>query len=117
MATATLNQVRTNLPSGFEIANTITSPVDIPAELFVYVALTDVFSHVATMTDFAYPNVNTPGQEYYRQDNATKEYEDVTTALEFANHVKFRVDELLKVYNTDLDTFPGTFNYPLPEAP
>lgn len=114
MATATLNQVRSNLPEGFEIVNSITDPVDIPPELFVYDAIDDKFSHVATLTDFQYPTANTVNINYYRKDNATKLYDDVVTALEFANHVKFRVDELLKAYVPDMDTFPGTFNYALP---
>lgn len=117
MATATLNQVRTNLVNGYQIENSITAPVDIPAELFVYDELTSEFSHVATLTDFAYPDVNTPGTPYYRQSTATKLYTDVESALEFANHVKFRVDTLLKSYTTDQDDFPGTFNFPLPEVP
>lgn len=110
-ATISLEQVRTNLVSGFEVANTITAANEIPTELFVYKQADDSFSHVATLFDLAYPTVNTPGTEFYRQDNATKVYDNATTALEFANHVKFRIDTLVNAYNDgDLTNFPGTFN-------
>ena len=114
MATATLNQVRSNLPEGFEIVNTISNAVDIPEELFVYKAIDDEFSHVASLTDFSYPITNTVDVDYYRKNTATKLYADVVTALEFANHVKYRIDELLKNYVPDMDAFPGTYNYNLP---
>ena len=109
-ASLTLTQTRTNELTGFKVANVITDEIDIPKELFVYHQGDDVFSHVATLFDLALPIVNDPQYDFYRQDNATKEYDNATTALDFANYIKSRVDTLVKEYNEgDLVDFPGVF--------
>jgi hypothetical protein len=116
-ATLTLTQTRTTLPTGFEVENVVTNGVDIPNELFVYTQNNDEFSHVATLYDLAYPIVNDAQFDYYRQDNATKVYDNATTALEFSNYTKARVDTLVKNYNDgDLVDFPGVevTNMPIP---
>jgi len=114
-ASLTLTQIRTNTVTGFEVANTVSAEVDIPKELFVYHQGTSEFSHVATLFDLAWPIVNTPGFDFYRQDNATDEYDNATTALTFSNYIKDRVDKLVKDYNEgDLVDFPGTVVTPIP---
>ena len=116
-ASLTLTQTRTNELTGFKDENVITAAVDIPKELFVYHQGDDVFSHVATLFDLALPIVNDPQYDFYRQDNATKEFDNATTALDFSNYIKDRVDTLVKDYNEgDLVDFPGVFvaNIPLP---
>ena len=116
-ATLTLTQTRTTLPTGFEVTNVVTLGVDIPNELFVYYQANDEFSHVATLFDLAYPIVNDVQFDFYRQDNAARVYDNATTALEFSNYTKARIDTLVKNYNDgDLVDFPGVevTNMPIP---
>ena len=115
MPSIDLLQTRTNEAGGiFRTVNLITDSTDIPKELFVYRQFDDVFSHVAGLVDFYYPNVNTPGFEFYRQDNATKDYDNVENALEFANSVKSRLAIVLAAYTDNFVDFPGSETTTIP---
>ena len=115
MPSIDLLQERTNEVGGiFRVANTITAATDIPPELFVFQQVDDEFSHVATLPDFVYPTVNTPGTSFYRLNAATRDFTDVEKALEFANHIKFRLDKLLLAYTDDFVDFPGSETTTIP---
>jgi len=117
MATVELFQERTNEgPSGFKIYNQVVSAVDIPTELFVFRFSDNTFSHVVTLGDFYYPPAPTAGFSFYRLSEATVYYDNIRQALDFACHVKYRIDNLVKNYDDEFNTFDGndTTNYPLP---
>jgi hypothetical protein len=121
MATVSLFQQRSAPgPGGYQILNEITAHTGIPAELFVYDTITQVFNHVATMDDFGFPvgvsAAQAAGALYYRSSSATATYPDVATAIEFAQMVKQRVNALLNVFDSAAAGFAGseTTAFPLP---
>ena len=115
----TLHQERTNLPGGtYQVKNEVTAATGISAELFVYRKSDESFSHVATLSDLAYPTTVDPDQDWYRLSVAIKELADVSQALEFANHVKFRLNELMAAYTSaTYADFAGTEDTVIPAPP
>jgi len=114
MATVTLSQQRINLPAGYQVVNTVTAASGISKSVFIYRQADDGFDHVSDIRDLAYPLVNTPGVDYYRLDNATREFDNVAVALEFANHVKKRITDLLAIYTPEAAAFAGSESTVLP---
>jgi len=108
MATVSLLQQRVNLAEGYQVINTVTAATGIPMQVFMYRQTDDMFSHVADIRDLAYPLVNTVDVDYYRQASATRNFDDVVTALEFANLVKKRITDLLALYTPTAAAFPGS---------
>lgn len=101
-------QERVNIPEGHRIINEVQSATLIPKELFVFKSTDDSFSHVATINDLEYPTANDPGYSHYRLDNVTKDFEDISTAIEFAAHIKVRLQEVVTAYTQDAADFAGS---------
>ena len=115
MPSVNLTQTRTNEPNGtFKIHNKINSAVDMPVELFVFEFTDSLFNHVATLTDFQYPNTPTMGLDWYRQDECEKSFDNVEQAVEFASHVRNRLLALTEYYTEDFANFVGVDTYDIP---
>ena len=115
--TVTLYQQRTNEgPSGYKIFNELQVATGMAKEIFVHKSEDDTFHHVAVPSDFFYPIIKDLLKPYYRKDTAEKFYPNVNLALEFAEHVKYRVSALVDNMNLQTGVFEGddTTNYPTP---
>lgn len=117
MPSLSLTQTRTNEPTGFKIHNQVNSAVDMPVELFVFKSADGLFSHVATLTDFQYPPALDVDIEYYRQDSCEKTFDNVETAVDFAAHVRYRLEKLTEYYTEDFADFVGADTYDIPPPP
>ena len=112
-ATVSLLQERTNLVNGYRVHSKLTAATGISPQLFVFRASDQIFDHVSTLFDLSYPTaIDAPNFDFYRQDECTRDFPDVTTALEFANYVKFRVQEILAAYTPDFVAFAGAETTP-----
>jgi len=101
-------QERVNVAGGHNVITTVQSATLIPKELFVFNQTDDTFSHVATVNDLVYPTASDPAWSHYRLDTVTRSFEDVSTAIEYASHVKSRLEAVTIAYTQDADDFSGS---------
>ena len=104
-----------NLPV-YQSANEIIASEGIPLALFVFAVDSESYSHVAATRDLeAYPDSKaqavTDGVDYYRQAQVTREFDNITSAQEFASHVRSRLQFLSNDYPATKDAFVGTETY------
>jgi hypothetical protein len=100
----------------YKSENEVSASEGIPLALFVFAVATDLFSHVAAVRDLeAYPvskaQAVTDGVDFYRLATATREYDNITDALEFATHVRSRLDFLAQDYPKTQGEFVGSATY------
>ena len=116
MATVDLYQERENVNNGYRVFNDIVSATDIPEELFLYRFSDNEFMNVVALNDFNYPDTPTSGFDFYRQKTAERVFDNVRQALDFACHVKYRIENLVENFDSETDTFEGseTETYPTP---
>lgn len=107
-ATLEVHQVRTNTAEGHMIETTVVNSTVIPKELFVVDAVTDEFSHVASLTDFHYPAEKDVQYGFYRTSAVSRVFENVETALKFVTYTNERLDEITKAYTQSVTNFVGT---------
>lgn len=106
----THTQVRSITAGGlYKIVDTVSAAVGIAKEVFVLNADDATFDHVATVADmFNLPTVITPSIGYYRVSAVTKEYEDVTTAIQLSNVLRSNMQLLVNDYLEAVTVFVGT---------
>jgi hypothetical protein len=95
-----VDQVRTiEAPEVYRVRTRVTYVVGIDPNVFVYATEENTFSHVAFPYDMeTYPSTRQAaldaGLGYHRQQEAVKDYGDVTTAIDAAAYVLSRLDTL-----------------------
>jgi hypothetical protein len=120
-ASITLHQVNTtyndddNQPA-YRSVNTVEASEGIPLALFVFRTVEGTFSHVASTNDVVtYPDnqedATSDGLDYYRLATVTRDFDNVTSAQEFAAHVRARLDWLATDYPATADDFVGDETY------
>jgi len=91
-------------------ASPATAPFD--NNFFLFAQSDDSYQHVCTVGDLeAYPDVSTPGTEYYRLSTVTTFYDALDDARDHAALVKTRIQNLVddwEVYKNDPEPFEGT---------
>jgi hypothetical protein len=97
----------------YKSENEVIASEGIPLALFVFAVATEAFNHIAAVRDLeAYPDTKaqavTDGVDYYRQPAVTREYDNITDAIEFATHVRARLDFLAQDYPKTKDQFVGS---------
>ena len=118
MATITLEQTRTNEPDGtYKVASTLKNESGIPSELFAMQSTTGEFDHVVTVGEISFlPTTDTPPASFYRVNTFERSFDDVATAISFAEGLKRRVDLLIDEYTAEAAAFAGNedTDFPLP---
>ena len=98
----------------YRVKQEITASVDISASVFVFRTDTRLFSHVATVYDMeklestSIEEAEEAGDEFYRLDEVTKDWESLDTSLEFSSYNKLRLNSLVDEYEVYTNTFAGT---------
>lgn len=118
MATITLEQTRTNeLDGTYKIVNLLKNEVGIPPELFALASTTAEFSHVVNVGEiYNLPTTDTPPNSFYRVSTFSKSFDNVASAIEFAEGLKRRVDIIINEYTAEAAAFAGSedTSYPQP---
>lgn len=104
-----------NLPV-YQSANEVVASEGIPLALFVFAVETEEYSHVASTRDIeVYPDSKdqavSEGLTYYRQAQVTREFDNITSAQDFASHVRSRLQFLSNDYPATQDAFVGVEVY------
>lgn len=90
------------------VENTITDATDITMYLFVLTYETDAYDRVATVHDIEnYPEEKTLGIPWYRAVAASKDFDNITDATEFADYVKVRLERVVQQYEEYTGEFEG----------
>lgn len=100
----------------YRVVNEVTYAENIPREVFVMNAETQLFSHVATVWDFqAYPDTRDQALldsvGYYRADSCTKDFDTLQTATSFKSYTKGRVEWVVADYDEANNVFEGVDDY------
>lgn len=122
--TVTIEQENTVIESTpgevlFQISFVITASEGLPLALFTYNATTGEFSHHATVYDLnAYPESQNDainqGLDFYRSFEVTKQFENMTDAIQFAMITRSRLTALTSAQPLVESTFTGKEIYTLP---
>lgn len=113
-ATLEVFQERSNIPGGHRVETIVISSVLIPKELFVLRQEDDTFSHVAVISDLVYPTYKDNLFSYYRVASVSRDFEEITTAIDYASHVKYRLEQVALAYTQEADSFVGSETTILP---
>jgi hypothetical protein len=113
MASIDLTQVRSVVASAYRVANTITNPSGMPAEVFVFRTNDQSFSRVASPTDLSLlpsslESAQTSNNEFYRSAVASRDFALLDEAQDFAAMIRNRLPVLVKEYNALVTLFVGT---------
>ena len=118
MATITLEQTRTNEIDGtYKIHNLLKNESGIPSELFALTSTVAEFSHVVNVGEVSnLPVTDTPPTAFYRVNEFERSFDNVASAISFAEGLKRRVDTLIDEYTAEAAAFAGSedTSYPQP---
>ena len=104
-----LNQVRSTIPAGYRIVNTLSGGVDIDDELFLFQYSDDAYVHVCTVDDiYRYPTSKTAGYDYYRLAASTHDETLLGDAVSLAAAQKSALATLVVDYSAAVATFVGS---------
>lgn len=89
---------------------------NIDQNIFVFETVTDAFSHVAVTYDMqTYPDTKAQaeadGVSYYRSNRAIRDFDNESTAVNAAAHMRQRIQGLAREYQTTNDEFLGSSTY------
>lgn len=79
-----------------------------PTEIFVYMASTNKFSHVAAPSDLTFPTTRDVLISQYRRSTAEELYSSIAIAEAAKTNVATAIAELVAAYNAQLNTFLTT---------
>ena len=104
----------------YKVLNTVVYAETIPKKVFVMNIDNDYFEHVATLWHMQHiPDTKEESErvscQFYRHDVASRQYDTVATAMDFAEYTRVRIEGLVNVYATAAGEFPGTFDYTFTE--
>jgi len=107
----TLHQIRST-PSDFRVQSSITAHSGIEAEVFTVAKSGTgyIYQHVSTVADMETLPIVPPVSDgdMYRIDAIDVHFNEVSAALEHADYIKARLQELVTDYSTAVSDFEGT---------
>lgn len=88
---------------------TTANPVNVPAEIFLYIRGTtpddDVFTRVCALSDLTdYPSTRDPGYGYYRASTASVDHGDIISAKDHMGRIESAIMDLLLAQQGAIDT-------------
>ncbi len=104
-----LNQVRSTIPAGYRIVNTLSGGTDIDDELFLFKYSDDSYVHVCTVDDlYRYPTTKTAGYDYYRLAASSHDFTTLGEAISHSAAQKSALAELIPAYSSAVDDYVGS---------
>lgn len=125
-AQVSINQVNSLVPREgasplYRVKFEIPASVEAPLALFVFEVTDDEYSHPATIYDIqAFPETKaeavSEGLDCYRQNTVTRDFEELTKALDFINVTRRRLRHTMAELDLKGTDFAGTYAYTLPTS-
>lgn len=99
--------------------STVVAADGISLALLVFKVADDLYSHPASARDVeVYPATKAEaldlGVDYYRQPAVQRDFSLIADAIEFATHLRTRLNILAQDYESVQDDFVGTISYVFP---
>lgn len=108
MASIDIEIVGSAVGEKYRVTWRVTSATGMPEEVFLHAFATMGFSGVITASELTYPTTRTNGQAYYRQSEASADYDTLTDAEDAKTNVAATLQDLVDAYNAGLASFLGT---------
>lgn len=125
-AQISINQVNSLVPREgtgplYQVKFEIPASEESPLTLFVFDVVDDAYSHPATLYDIeAFPETKeaaiSAGLDCYRQNNVTRQFDELTKALDFVSVVRRRLRHTMAELDLKGVEFAGTYEYTLPTS-
>lgn len=116
MASITVTITRSVAPDGkYSVVATAGSANNMPKEVFVYVAGTGLYDHIASLHEvLTLPTVATSGVAFYRRNTASITTASLAVAIEASTTIKTRLTALAQEYDAAITSFIGSETVVLP---